>query len=104
MTGKRLELLKFMATYSNERGRPPSRREICAAVGMTSPNGAWHHIQVLMALGAVEKIGKTARGLVLTDKGWELSGIKKNDPKYRRVPILSTTGLRRLRDRMAANQ
>lgn len=51
LTGKRLEVLDFIDRTQRERGYPPSVREICDAVGLTSTSTVHAHLQTLQRQG-----------------------------------------------------
>jgi len=55
-------------------GPPPSVREIGAAVGLSSSQTVHHHLGRLEEEGYVSRVGRGARTLGLTGKGWEAAG------------------------------
>ena len=55
-------------------GPPPSVREIGAAVGLSSSQTVHHHLGRLEEEGYVSRMGRGARTLGLTGKGWEAAG------------------------------
>ncbi|MDA8046377.1 MAG: repressor LexA, partial [Actinomycetota bacterium] len=44
LTGKRREILDFIAAHQRDRGYPPSVREIGGAVGLTSSSTVHTHL------------------------------------------------------------
>ncbi len=55
LTGKRQEILEFIATSLRERGYPPSVREIGEAVGLTSSSTVHAHLAVLQREGFLRR-------------------------------------------------
>ena len=55
LTGKRLEILDFIATSLRERGYPPSVREIGEAVGLTSSSTVHSHLKTLQREGYLRR-------------------------------------------------
>src|ERR671921_1021211 len=70
----RMEMLRGLA-HANARGEgPPSVREVGDAVGLRSSQTAHKHLKKLEEAGYVEREGRRARGIRLTEKGWEAAG------------------------------
>jgi repressor LexA len=55
LTGKRLEILDFIDRAQRERGYPPSVREICEAVGLTSTSTVHAHLSTLNKQGYLRR-------------------------------------------------
>src|SRR5579863_2837438 len=55
LTGKRLEILDFIDRTQRERGYPPSVREICEAVGLTSTSTVHAHLSTLQKQGYLRR-------------------------------------------------
>ncbi len=55
LTGKRREILEFIAAQLRERGYPPSVREIGEAVGLTSSSTVHAHLQTLQRQGYLRR-------------------------------------------------
>jgi len=55
LTGKRLEILDFIDRTQRERGYPPSVREICDAVGLTSTSTVHAHLATLQKQGFLRR-------------------------------------------------
>ncbi len=64
------ELLDFIASYTDQKGIPPSLREIGEALGIRSTNGVSDHVKALVRKGYLERVGdaRTSRGLKLTEQ------------------------------------
>lgn len=72
----RMEMLKHLARLASRGEGPPSMREVGEAVGLKSSQTAYKHLKKLEEAGYVEKEGsnRRARGIRLTEKGWEAAG------------------------------
>ena len=55
LTGKRREILDFIAEHLRDRGYPPSVREIGEAVGLTSSSTVHAHLATLQRLGYLRR-------------------------------------------------
>ncbi|HEX6708919.1 MAG TPA: transcriptional repressor LexA [Rubrobacter sp.] len=71
---RRVEILRYLARRARGGGPPPSVREIGAAVGLRSSQTVHHHLGWLEEEGYVARVGRGARMLGLTGKGWEAAG------------------------------
>ncbi len=72
----RMEMLKHLARTSVRGEGPPTVREVGEAVGLKSSQTAYKHLKKLEEAGYVEREGsrRRARGIRLTEKGWEAGG------------------------------
>lgn len=71
---RRMEILRYLARRAGSVGPPPSMREIGAAVGLRSSQTVHHHLLRLAEEGYVDRMGRGARSVGLTEKGWEAAG------------------------------
>jgi repressor LexA len=55
LSGKRLEILEFIDRTLRDRGYPPSVREICEAVGLTSTSTVHAHLSTLQKQGLLRR-------------------------------------------------
>jgi len=55
LTARQLQILDFVSEQVNERGYPPSVREIGEAVGLTSPSTVHTHLASLQRLGYLRR-------------------------------------------------
>lgn len=67
LTPRQAEILQLIRDTIAETGMPPTRAEICAALGFASPNAAEEHLRALQRKGAIEMLGGTARGIRLAE-------------------------------------
>ncbi len=63
LTARQQELLNLIKAWLVERGMPPTRAEICAALGFRSPNAAEEHLRALQRKGAIEMMPGASRGI-----------------------------------------
>lgn len=72
---KRMEVLRYLARRVAGDEGPPSVREVGEAVGLKSSQTAYKYLRKLEEDGYVERPGgRRARGVRLTEKGWEAAG------------------------------
>ena len=55
LTQRQVQILEFIDSETRERGFPPSVREICKAVGLTSPSTVHTHLATLQKLGYLRR-------------------------------------------------
>ena len=65
LTARQAEILKLIERYTERSGYPPTRSEICAAMGFKSPNAAEEHLKALARKGVIEMIPGASRGIRL---------------------------------------
>src|SRR5688500_20388910 len=63
LTPRQAEILKLINTQIARSGLPPTRAEICRAMGFRSPNAAEEHLRALARKGAIEMVAGTSRGI-----------------------------------------
>lgn len=72
---RRMEVLKYLTHRAASGEGPPSVREVGEAVGLRSSQTAYKYLKKLEEDGLVERQGgRQARGVRLTEKGWEVVG------------------------------
>lgn len=67
LTARQLKILTYLEAHIAAHGYPPTRREICAAFGFASVNGADAHLRALARKGVVRLDRLAARGIALLD-------------------------------------
>jgi repressor LexA len=68
LTARQAEILKLIADYTERCGFPPTRNEICQAMGFRSPNAAEEHLRALARKGVIEMTPGASRGIRLTQE------------------------------------
>ncbi len=86
LTGKRREILDFIAAHLRERGYPPSVREIGEAVGLTSSSTVHTHLQTLQKQGYLLRDPTKPRAIEVRYDA--VSGAPIERRPVRHVPLL----------------
>lgn len=63
LTSRQAEILEFIRLHTRSSGFPPTRAEICRAMGFRSPNAAEEHLRALVRKGAIEMAPGASRGI-----------------------------------------
>lgn len=66
LTARQIEILRLIEAHVEESGFPPTRAEICTAMGFSSPNAAETHLRALERKGVIEMTSGASRGIRLT--------------------------------------
>jgi len=86
LTDRQREILNFIERTVSERSYPPSVREICAAVGLTSPSTVHTHLSSLQKMGYLRRDATKPRAMeVRFDPG---SGATADRAPVRHVPLI----------------
>ncbi|GEP19553.1 transcriptional repressor LexA [Pediococcus argentinicus] len=84
---KQLAVLSFIHERVTEQGYPPTVREICEAVGLSSTSTVHGHIDRLQKKGFLKKDPTKPRAIEITNEGLEQLGIEPNIEKNK-IPLL----------------
>ena len=76
-TDKQEKILEFLTDYVNDKGYPPSVREICAAVGLKSTATVSYHLTELKKQGRIQGETNKRRAISLSEA-----------PRPGRIPVL----------------
>jgi repressor LexA len=85
LSEKHKRILQFLADYKAKNDRPPSIREICAKVGISSTSVVNYDLDQLERRGYIIRDDRVSRGLRLTDKIKEVVQMVED---LLRVPIV----------------
>lgn len=95
LTARQRDILAVIRSTVEERGYPPSVREIGEAVGLTSPSSVAHQLGVLEKKGLLRRDANRPRALVVADEssgtvdtGADVTGIGDATPAAAYVPVL----------------
>ncbi|HSW52164.1 MAG TPA: transcriptional repressor LexA [Sulfuricaulis sp.] len=69
LTRRQSEILELIRRQIEKTGLPPTRADICAALGFKSPNAAESHLRALEAKGVIEMTPGASRGIRLVAQG-----------------------------------
>jgi repressor LexA len=67
LTARQRQILDWIRAYLETTGMPPTRAEIAAGLGFSTPSSAEDHLQALARKGAIEMLPGASRGLRLKD-------------------------------------
>lgn len=82
---KQMAVLSYIHRQVADHGYPPTVREICSAVGLSSTSTVHGHITRLIEQGFLQKDPAKPRALEITPKGLDILGVK---PLQKKIPIL----------------
>lgn len=82
-----MAVLSFIYQQVRDHGYPPTVREICAAVGLSSTSTVHGHINRLIGKGLLQRDPAKPRALEITPAGQEVLGVKPHSDK---MPLLGT--------------
>ena len=69
LTPRQNEILTLIRRQIEKTGMPPTRADICEALGFRSPNAAEAHLRALEAKGVIEMTPGASRGIRLVAQG-----------------------------------
>lgn len=69
LTHRQQEILNLIRRQIEKTGLPPTRAEICEALGFKSPNAAESHLRALEAKGVIEMTPGASRGIRIVAQG-----------------------------------
>ena len=67
LTPRQRQILDWIRGFIETRGMPPTRAEIAAGLGFSTPSSAEDHLQALARKGALEIVAGASRGLRLKE-------------------------------------
>lgn len=67
LTENQERIYKFIRKHIESKGYPPTVRDICVQFDIKSPNGVMCHLTALVKKGWINREGKHARAITLTD-------------------------------------
>ena len=85
LTLRQQQILDMIASYIEKRGFPPTRAEICEALGFKSPNAAEEHLKALVKKGAISMVPGASRSIKLSSS---LEKSQKQGYSYLSLPLI----------------
>ena len=85
LTSRQQQILDMIASYIERRGFPPTRAEICEALGFKSPNAAEEHLKALVKKGAISMVPGASRSIKLSSS---LEKSQKQGYSYLSLPLI----------------
>lgn len=67
VSDKQSEIYEFLKTFTDNKGYPPSVREICEAVGLRSTSSVHGHLKRLESKGLIKRDPTKPRALEIID-------------------------------------
>jgi repressor LexA len=83
LSDRQRQIFEFMNRFSNDKGRPPTIREIGKAVGISSTSVVNYNLNILEKAGLITREKQVSRGLRLTRDGRGMA-----DSRIVQLPIL----------------
>jgi repressor LexA len=77
LTPRQVEILRFIGRFSDERGFPPTIREIGEAAAITSTSVVNYNLNILERGGYLVRDLKVSRGVRLSDSGMREAGLTR---------------------------
>lgn len=68
LTEKQEDVLAFVKSFIEGKGYPPTRKEICAHFGHSSPSGIDQHLRIIEEKGWINLTPNISRGIQLVKK------------------------------------
>jgi repressor LexA len=68
LTARQQQILDWIRSFIESKGMPPTRAEIAAGLGFSTPSSAEDHLQALAKKGALELVPGASRGLRIKDQ------------------------------------
>lgn len=92
---KQLEVYNFLKTFTENKGYPPSVREICAAVGLKSTSSVHSHLKRLEKIGVIKRDPSKPRAMEIVglSKKKEMLNIPIVGKVTAGIPILATENI-----------
>ncbi len=73
ITAKQEQIFKFLRAFTEEKGYPPSVREICQGIGLKSPSTVHAHLKALENAGYIKRDPNKTRAMLINET--ESSGV-----------------------------
>ena len=87
LTNRQQQVLDYIKATVEERGYPPSVREIGEAVGLSSPSSVHAQLNSLVEAGMIKKDPSNPRAIMITDES-PVARTARDDRRTRDVPVL----------------
>lgn len=89
LTDRQQQVLEYIKKTVEDRGYPPSVREIGEAVGLSSPSSVHAQLNSLVEAGMIKKDPSKPRAIMITDdRGRQPVDAPRDDTRTRNVPLL----------------
>jgi len=65
ITAKQEQIFKYLRSFTEEKGYPPSVREICQGIGLKSPSSVHAHLKALENAGYIQRDANKTRAMII---------------------------------------
>lgn len=88
LSKRQQQVLEYIRDTVNDRGYPPSVREIGDAVGLSSPSSVHSQLSALVELGMITRDPTKPRAIVVVESQSEKQSSRGEDDRLREIPLL----------------
>ncbi|CAN5826474.1 transcriptional repressor LexA [soil metagenome] len=88
LSKRQQQVLEYIRDTVNERGYPPSVREIGDAVGLSSPSSVHSQLSALVEMGMITRDATKPRAIVVVESQSEKQTARVQDDRLREIPLL----------------
>ena len=88
LSKRQQQVLEYIRDTVNDRGYPPSVREIGDAVGLSSPSSVHSQLSALVEMGMITRDPTKPRAIVVVESQNEKQTARVEDDRLREIPLL----------------
>ncbi|MGF1616216.1 MAG: transcriptional repressor LexA [Acidimicrobiia bacterium] len=88
LSKRQQQVLEYIRDTVNDRGYPPSVREIGDAVGLSSPSSVHSQLSALVEMGMITRDPTKPRAIVVVESQSEKQIARLEDDRLREIPLL----------------
>jgi repressor LexA len=88
LSKRQQQVLEYITETVNDRGYPPSVREIGDAVGLSSPSSVHSQLSALVEMGMITRDPTKPRAIVVVESQSEKQAARVEDDRLREIPLL----------------
>lgn len=88
LSKRQQQVLEYIRETVNDRGYPPSVREIGDAVGLSSPSSVHSQLSALVEMGMITRDPTKPRAIVVVESQAKKTSTPATDDRLREIPLL----------------
>ncbi|HUF94969.1 MAG TPA: transcriptional repressor LexA [Acidimicrobiia bacterium] len=88
LSKRQQQVLEYISETVNDRGYPPSVREIGDAVGLSSPSSVHSQLSALVEMGMITRDPTKPRAIVVVESQAQKTSTPAIDDRLREIPLL----------------
>jgi repressor LexA len=88
LSNRQQQVLEYITETVNDRGYPPSVREIGDAVGLSSPSSVHSQLSALVEMGMITRDPSKPRAIVVVESHAAKTPAPTSDDRLREIPLL----------------